>query len=332
MNEQESIEAQGNNQQKKKGLIKHFNWQEFLKDCKADLTPAFSPKTFNCLPFPNGTLSYIGARTGRGKTMALVSLANEALEKGGRRVLFYSLEESITAITRRLMLCNAYFANLEHREKIEQIKEHNPLVLLNKTIANREEHNLLQAAVEQIKALIVAGKLDIRKPYKASLETITDDIEELAREGDIVLIDYIQKMPADVDGANRTDLQRIAAASGKLAEISIEKKCVIIAAAQVNREGGKAEEITESDFRGCGDIEQDGHNLIAIDYKEDSNGKDKGKERKFFFKILKARRDQAGGKISLLFKGAYSFIQAMPEKQTEQPAAKKKYGKIPFDK
>jgi len=190
---------------------------------------------------------------------------------------------------------------------------------MNKTIANREEHNLLQAAVEQIKALIAAGKLDIRKPYKASLETITDDIEEQAREGDIMLIDYIQKMP-DIAGANRTDLQRIAAASGTLAELSIEKKCVIIAAAQINREGGKAKEITENDFRGCGDIEQDGHNLVAIDYEE------KGKTREYFFKVLKARKDQAGKKIPLLFKGAFSFIQAMPEKQIEQPAKRKRVG------
>jgi flagellar biosynthesis GTPase FlhF len=68
-------------------------WEKDVADWNNDTDQDFVPELFDRLPFPNGTVSYIGARTGRGKTTTMVNLAIAAL-KDNRKATFISLEES----------------------------------------------------------------------------------------------------------------------------------------------------------------------------------------------------------------------------------------------
>ncbi|MCF0224941.1 MAG: hypothetical protein HUK20_11790, partial [Fibrobacter sp.] len=57
--------------------------------------------------FPNGTLSYIGARTGRGKTTAMISMAVDAVMQG-KATFFYTNEEGTKQIIMRLVKAFLY--------------------------------------------------------------------------------------------------------------------------------------------------------------------------------------------------------------------------------
>jgi|GEM_PF-5083526 len=337
MNEAESIEAQANGvsskggifQPAKKGRLEGFNLKEFLQDCKNDLVPAFSPATFGGLQFPNGTLSYIGARTGRGKTTALVSIAIEAIETA-RSVFLYSLEEDITAIVKRLMLCYAWNLKITGEAKgIDLASIDSPLTELNRHIVNETkegEGETLNEAKGSIYAHL-KHKLKVFRAMGATLETFIEHIEENAKEGDIVLLDYIQKMPAKAGGSNEP-LERISTASGELLEAAIKTRCVIISAAQFNRESAKnikkgRDNLSEADFRSCGDIEQDGHNLIGIGIQR----KGVTNEADYhFYDVLKARRGKPHFDNRLSFEGAYSFMKkssaGKKEKEVEKECVK----------
>ena len=57
--------------------------------------------------FPTGTISYIGARPGRGKTTILVNIALDALNQG-KPVIFVTAEETTKQILTRFILSKTY--------------------------------------------------------------------------------------------------------------------------------------------------------------------------------------------------------------------------------
>jgi len=77
-------------------INRYPTWSDYDTAWKKESEHDFSPELFNRLSFPEGTVSYIGARTGRGKTSALVTIGMEALfplkqNIKHRRILFISL-------------------------------------------------------------------------------------------------------------------------------------------------------------------------------------------------------------------------------------------------
>ena len=301
------------------------SWADFESACNIDTTQNFSPSLFGQLTFPEGTVSYIGARTGRGKTTALVNIGIEALFPpytgiNPRRVLFVSLEESHVQILRRFSFCLAYRkATSEERTLLGTIKnpktkKTSPIPAYHawkrgRDLGVKEYGNGTPVFVQAIKDADAAIKTEVETGNLVFFNGIGASLSETIAavrgrgRGDIVLLDYIQKIPgAGQSYSGNPDLERIRKGSEGLIEAALGAECVVIAGAQFNRDSVKTQqedEFTDADFRGCGDIEQDGHNLLGI-----------GRALEFhYYGIIKSREGEISDKrYNLDFAGGYSFM------------------------
>jgi len=241
-------------------------WTEYFNNCVIyDLSKDFSPSMLAGLRFPNGTLSYIGARPGGGKSTMLVNIAREALE-AGRKVFLVNMEMINKTIITNFALSLIYAsATPEQRKDLKSIE--NPqsryYSLFKREHDSRETFdNLRHKATEKIESLLNTS-LFIFNGAGGNLDAILMDIESKVSEGDIVLIDYIQRMPSK----DRNDQRyiQIKNTSNALLTLAMKKNVVIISGAQFGRSKETGKEAAFDDFRESGDIEQDAHNALAIE-------------------------------------------------------------------
>jgi hypothetical protein len=313
-------------------INRYPTWTDYESAWQKENENDFSPEIFGRLPFPEGTVSYIGARTGRGKTTAMVNIGIEALfpithDTPPRKVLFISLEENQKQILRRFSLCLAYRnASAGNRDILLTVK--NPYTGKNdprnayknwkrgKDIGGEGAGvfvNSIKDADSKIKAEIENGNLVFFDGIGASMAEILAAVRKRNR-GDLILLDYIQKIPASRESrSGNPDLERIREGSEKLIEGAKLRDSVIIAGAQFNRESNKTksknkdDEFTDADFRSCGDLEQDGHNLIGIGRTAD--------KKTYYYGVIKSREGEATDeKINLNFAGGYSFMENADKK------------------
>jgi hypothetical protein len=120
----------------------------------------------------------------------------------------------------------------------------------------------------------------------------------------IVLLDYIQRMPA-VDESGADDYTRVKKISDGVMNAAAQTNSVIISGAQFNRtverdnEGNEVFELKT--FRESGDIEQDGHNLIGMGRMAEPGSR--------YIKMLAAREEQVEDDAYLLqFAYKYSYM------------------------
>jgi hypothetical protein len=281
----------------------------------------FSPPMFGNLGFPEGSISYIGARTGRGKTTAMVCIGIEALfARFPRRVLFITLEENQKQILRRFSLCLAYRDNPDSRDALLSVtnyysQKRDPKGTYKYWKQGKEVYDgpgvkefisAITEADKKIRGEVEAGNFIFFDGIGARLYEILAAIRE-RRRGDIVLLDYIQKIPAahESRGGN-PDLERIRDGSQRLIEAAKSRECIIISGAQFNRDSQRGsprgnDEFTDADFRGCGDLEQDGHNLIGIGRTAD--------KKTHYYSVIKSREAEITGELyTLHFAGGYSYM------------------------
>jgi hypothetical protein len=281
----------------------------------------FMPRLFGNLGFPEGSVSYIGARTGRGKTTAMVNIGIEALfSRQTRRVLFITLEENQKQILRRFSLCLAY-------RDADNVTRAALLLVTSPRTGKRDPKNLykmwkqgqeitihegvkefltaISIADDKIRHEVESGNLIFFDGISARMYEIKAAIEQ-TRRGDIVLLDYIQQIPPSKESrSGNPDLERIRDGSKQLKDIAKAKNCIVISGAQFNRDSQKRtagdDEFTDADFRGCGDLEQDGHNLIGIGRSADMVT--------HYFKTIKGREAEITDEcFTLDFAGGYSYM------------------------
>jgi replicative DNA helicase len=97
-----------------------------------------------------------------------------------------------------------------------------------------------------------------------NFEAITKKIEEYS-ERSIILIDYMQRLPAPNESKGELRYLQIQNASAKLLYMAIERQLVVISGAQRKREDSQNTQNMMNSIRESGDIEQDTHNLIILD-------------------------------------------------------------------
>ena len=244
-------------------------WADYFNKCKNyDPSKDFNPSMLAGLRFPNGTISYIGARPGGGKSTILVNIAREAIA-AKRNAFLINLEmlnsAIITNYTLSLMYANA---DEKQRKKLTMIEK--PMSrfysLFQKKYNSRESFDLLRHNAMKTVEDLLSKSLFIYDGTGASLETIMWDIKNRASAGDVVLIDYIQRLPTPQNSSDQRYIQ-IKLISNELLNLAIEKKVVIISGAQFGRptKDNRGMEATLADFREGGDIEQDAHNALAIE-------------------------------------------------------------------
>jgi hypothetical protein len=246
---------------------------------KYDPDNDFTASLFAGLRCPNGTISIIGARPGGGKTSAMINTARETLTNTNRAAFFVNLEMNSRQILTNLCL-SVMYADGTPEQRVELEKIEDTIIQFNKSFkwtgkGKYPKHPLfaeLQSkALQRVEAALNEKRLFIYDGIGNKLEGITADIAAHAKEGDIVLLDYMQRTPPPYGQESQTRQVQVQLASRALLNAAIESQCVIIAGAQFNREGEKAGgEAILANFRESGDIEQDAHNAIAIEKEQDT--------------------------------------------------------------
>jgi replicative DNA helicase len=207
----------------------------------------FAPSLFAGLSCPNGTISIIGARPGGGKTSVLINIAREALSVG-RTVFFVNLEMTRRQIYTNLCLSFMFeTANEEAQEELKDIKK--TIIQFNKSFRQLKSpfhrptqgkscfDTLQEKALETVNKAITDGRLFIYDGIGVKLEDITADICAKTNAGDVVLIDYMQRLPTPSGSETHTRQVQIQKARNELLKTAIRKKAVVISGVQFNREG-----------------------------------------------------------------------------------------------
>ena len=274
--------------------------------------------------FPTGTISYIGARPGRGKTTILVNIALDAL-KQGKPVIFVTAEETTKQILTRFILCKTATNNPSNGRLVnDSFKPRTALYNYIKDNARNlpqmpvDNRDFFGEASDTIGEYINNKKLTIFEAYGATWQELTDFISN-QEAGSVILIDYIQHLKSPENLATQTRQIQIQETSHQLADLAGLYGLILICGAQFNREAKgngqgkpdllKADSFDETSFREAGDIEQDGHILIGI-------GKDPKAEVLFYSCMKDREASPDNGKCWKLKKNmAYSFLQGDKDNQ-----------------
>jgi len=283
----------------------------------------YTPKLFGTLPFPDGTISAVGAAPGGGKSAALVNLCRELLTtedvtapnpkeyeiaqniNANRKILFISAEMSTQDITDRLIHSLAWqtagagqpylLEGVEHTNKdywkLLKYKYGTPPDHWEFSQPEIQRAELYKNVIEKYIRPAWGDRLKIAYVRgRKCFDDIYNIILNNAEPGTLVLMDYLQLMPicnSDIGQGNPRylEIRHIM----DMCIIAAEKtQSVIIAAAQLGREKRKGSN-TRDDTQGwreSGDIEQTAWNLIEI-WRKRENNKDL-----LSFKITKARSSE----------------------------------------
>lgn len=197
--------------------------------------------------FNHGTLTYIGARTGMGKTTFCLNIClNQIFADKPKKILFFTLEMTKEKI---LTILVAMKANVPYKK------------ILRGKINDQEEHNLNYACMQfKNKPIIFQGQDNITI---SKLRAIARR-HHAAGNVDIIYVDYLTMVKSDEKNASKhLDVDEI---SKGLQTLSRELNIPIVAIAQLNRalEARVDKRPQLSDFRECGSIEEDADNVLFL--------------------------------------------------------------------
>jgi replicative DNA helicase len=292
-------------------------FDEYVDACRNyNPSEGFCASLFNNVIFPPGTLSLIGARTSRGKTTALVNLAREVITAAttNRKVLFLTLEMDPKAIITKLILSITFALGRKADYMLARehpTKDHYLLFRDGVSIPTEDDKEGTQRfidyrneAVNIVRLALENNQLIIFDGRGGSHNKIINAVNIHADLNALVLLDYIQKVPA-VDGGATDNYRRITDISHSIVNTAVRTNTIIIAGAQFSRmcgKNGNGDDIfSDESFRESGDLEQDAENAIGI-------GWDKEKTVRFF-EVLKCRQGGVNQqRYSLEFDGAFSYM------------------------
>jgi len=334
-----------------------LSFDDYISDqAKKEYWREYTPELFGTLPFPDGTISAIGAAPGSGKSAALINLVRELLttkptnnpspgerEKAQdinakRKILFISAEMSTQDLADRLVHSLAWqkagagepcFLEKEKHTnqdywKALKYKYGNPPDHWEYSKLELHRAELYSQVIEEYIRPAWGGRLKIayvrgRKSFDDIYHIILNNTEP----GTLVLMDYLQLMPicnADIGQGNPRylEIRHIM----DMGIIAAEKtQSVIIAAAQLGREdrrNGSQGDDTQG-WRESGDIEQTAWNLIKMT-RERKEGGDQ-----LSFRISKARNSGGVDKaFSLEWIPSYQYMANAGEKKSTNSDKPKK--------
>jgi hypothetical protein len=316
----------------KSRVLTFADYEEDIKNY--DPSKEFCIDLFDGLAFPNGTLSYVGARTARGKTTTLVNIAREALAlENTRKVIFISLEMSFRQILTKIIASQAYVAakgDLHYpTSEIYNILKDKNNVYENAKDYNKFKETIVDAAskikksMQEEQLIFIDGRGCSERKLINFITAYSQD-----KQGAVVLVDYVQRISAKQEKGSDS-FRKLQIISGDLMNVAAKTNAVIIAAAQFNRMSQTDKDgndtFSDASFRESGDIEQDSHNAIGIGWK-------KNKQERFY-EILKTREDaKQGKKANISFVGQYSYMKRGKEiidKNTNGSSQSNAYGSNP---
>lgn len=169
-----------------------------------------------------GELWYIAARPAQGKSYTLLNIAAETVMQG-RKAIIYSLEMTKEQVQQRMHVL------LAHRLGIPGVSH---TALRRKRIDILSYRRIHSQIREQVK-----GDFWVITPAEARVTPSL--IASKADDYDLSLVDYVGLMHTNDGKASIEDWRIAAQISNELRAVSLSKKCRIVAAAQISREGDK---------------------------------------------------------------------------------------------
>ena len=299
-----------------------------------DIKHTFCPATFGGeIGFEKQNLAVIFARSGSGKTVALVCLAVEALLQK-RRVIFLTLEETAKQIAVRLTLRR--YAGLALKDGLETLETLDK----EKRDPAKECYTMWQKAaagkpLTEIELAMMrardwlAGKMQtgaLRIGEHISTPQIEQYLRATAKDGDLVLIDYLQI--AKPQETERDRFARVETVSHELTAIAKSQGVMMIVAAQANRdgaggydsEGNRTESLNSENIRDSDALFQDAAAVIGIGAKY-SNAE---RVQSRFFSIPKNRFQRPDTRYLKMHHAlGFSYLKAMKDENGELVVMKK---------
>lgn len=252
------------------------------------------------LIFDRKTMNFIGARTSRGKTTAMVSMAVDALLQG-HKVLFSTFEETDVQIYTRIALNLAWKQILENKENNKEFDdddanfrsrieltsfspakifqsiirsgkpEYNPFAAKNDEYAVKDLElltEILKDADKEAEQFLQNRQLMIYEGYLFDLQTYLEMLSHI-KQGTVVFADYIQKIPTPMTGNNVNRYAGIKQMLSDLYAVVKKRDLISINGAQFGRTDNKTNSkmkdgFTDESFQESSDIEQIGEIEIGI--------------------------------------------------------------------
>tara|TARA_R100001594_G_scaffold150676_1_gene213469 strand:+ start:560 stop:1951 length:1392 start_codon:yes stop_codon:yes gene_type:complete len=194
-----------------------------------------------------GDLWVVGGRPSEGKSVMGMNLATGAASDG-HNTLFFSLEMSKAMVAYRMLasLCSVPLHELRRADKNIVTKN------MSRMVAKANElHGMA---------------LEIADPGCRTVSQIYNRTKEYIKKHggvDLVVIDYLQLAMVDQKAPNIE--QETAWKSAAFKRMAVEFDCVVVALAQLSRDGTKAGRRPRlDDLRGSGTIEQDADGVLMI--------------------------------------------------------------------
>lgn len=232
--------------------------------------------------FQRSDLVILAARPGVGKTSLMLGFALHAAEKR-RTVGIFSLEMSAEQIVQRMV--SSYSRIDAQRLRLGAIED--------------DEWGRFSEAIARLSELPIY--ID-DTPAASPLQVRTKCRRLQSERGlDLVIVDYLQLMSADMRAENR--VQEVSYISRMLKALARELNVPVIAASQLSRavEQRADKRPVLSDLRESGSLEQDADVVMFI-YRDDTNAESKEPEKANLADIIVAKhRSGPTGSVTLYF-------------------------------
>ena len=278
----------------------------------------FVTKTFGYnVRFKPSAMSVIVARSNRGKSKALKSIAVEALMQQ-RHVVFFTLEELPRQIFEDMVM-SYYYTGLLKYDRVESTQFETVYTLRDYIAGKGAASAWLIQAIDFISQCMSSHALHIIDTR--STQEIRQFVNMLCKPSDVVIVDYLQL--ANTGQVFTDKFLRVETVAQELCAISKETGATLITAAQANREGAKGDggrvkgikhdSLEPENIRDSDAILHESDIVIGLG-AEDSNGQTElcdGSMKRDFFKVLKNRQEPVDYEMrGLVFNGAYSYLRA----------------------
>ena len=251
-------------------------------------------KLDDMLHVSGGDMVVIGGYASAGKTAFALQLAFHIAQK--RRVGFFSYETSVDKLYDRMVACQT-------------------LTSYRRIMSDKLERKDFEQ-VYGMREYLLEPALELLETSGMTVSGIGS--YAMARHYDVILVDYLQKIPAAGRGRPMSDFERVSQVSNDLQQLGRRTGKVIIALSQLSRPDKDEKTPTMSSLRQSGQIEQDA-DVVLLLYKE--YPKETCSRR--CLDVAKNKDGLAGVGVLLDFEGdSQRFKQSiayMPEKEKRTP-------------
>jgi replicative DNA helicase len=242
-------------------------------------------------------LIIIAARPSMGKTALALNIAQNVAMKGDKRVVIFSLEMSKEALGNRLIAMDAR-VNSKKLESGNLTDEELDDVL--ESIERMSGKDIIIDATPGI------GVMEMRNKCRRI---------NAGRKIDLVIVDYLQIMSADIRSESRQ--QEVSNISRYLKQLARELECPVVVLSQLSRASEKQQAHPRrpilSDLRDSGAIEQDADVVIFLHREDYYRGQDEQPDNKCEVIIAKQRNGETDTVILTWIPNFTKFTNYYPE-------------------